>query len=112
MIQQAGKAPGAQGAEGKSFPSAEPGSAAKWVIERDTSSSEWEACSSSLHSAEGKAGILAVSLPSSAALTAGTGCWESAASPSPAAAKRAARLLLSCRNSLPSSLTQIETDVV
>lgn len=83
MIQQAGKAPGAQGGEGKSFPSAELCSAAKQVIDHDTSSSEQGTCSSSLHFTEGKEGILAVSLPSSSAFTAGNRMLEECGIPQP-----------------------------
>lgn len=104
MIQQAEKASGAQGVEGKSFPPSEPCSAVKWVIECDTSSSEQGTCSSSLHFAEGKAGILVVSLPSSSASIARDRAAE--------AAEQAAHLPLSCCNSLPGSLTQIETNAV
>lgn len=64
-------------------------------------------CSSSLHSAEGQTGILAVSLPSSSALTARDRVLEEHSVPSPAG-----HLPLRCRNSLPGSLTQIETDEV
>lgn len=104
MIQQAEKASGAWRVEGKSFPPSEPCSAVKWVIECDTSSSEQGTCSSGLHFADGKAGILAVSPPRSSASTARDMAAE--------AAEQAAHLPLSCRNSLPGSLTQIETNVV
>ena len=83
MIQQAGKAPGAQGVEGKSFPSAEPCSAAKRVIECDMSSSERGTCASSLHFTEGRVGILPVSLPSSSAFTAGNRVLEERGVPQP-----------------------------
>lgn len=83
MIQLAGKAPGAQGVEGKSLLLAEPCSAAKRVIECDTISSEPGTCCSSLCFAEEKAGVLAVSLPSSSALTARDSVLEERGIPQP-----------------------------
>lgn len=72
-----------------------------------TRAAQRETCSSSLHPAEGQTGILAVSPPSSSDLTARDRVLEEHSVPSPAA-----HLPLRCRNSLPSSLTQIETDEV